>query len=160
MAETRDLPASVRLFLRAYRWRSAEQVPLVRPGVSMGEATVGIVSSAGFVLPGMTPFDASVRGGDSSWRRIPRDADSATLLDGHRSDAFDHSGMVSDPELAFPLGRMRELAEAGEIGAVAPHHASCMGSITATGRLVKETAPEIAARFVEDQVDVALLVPV
>jgi hypothetical protein len=35
-----------------------------------------------------------------------------------------------------------------------------MGSITATGRLVKETAPEIAARFVEDQVDVALLVPV
>ena len=160
MADPSELSLPVRTFLRAYPWRRIDPVPFARLARPLEACKVGLVSSAGFVLPGMVPFDGGRRGGDSSWRPIPRDADSATLIDGHRSDAFDHSGMVSDPELAFPLGRMRELAEAGEIGAVAPHHAACMGSITATGRLVKETAPEIAARFVEDQVDVALLVPV
>lgn len=160
MAKTSDLSLPVRLFLRGYRWRRIEPVPFAALKRPVEQCTVGLVSSAGFVLPGMAPFDKSQRGGDGSWRAIPGDADSSTLIDGHRSEAFDHGGMTSDPELAFPLRRLRELAGAGEIGAVAPHHASCMGAITATGRLVKETAPEIAARFVEDQVDVALLVPV
>jgi D-proline reductase (dithiol) PrdB len=35
-----------------------------------------------------------------------------------------------------------------------------MGSITAPGRLVKHSAPEIAELFVEDQVDLAVMVPV
>jgi hypothetical protein len=35
-----------------------------------------------------------------------------------------------------------------------------MGSITAPGRLVKHTLPEIADIFAADQVDVALMVPV
>jgi hypothetical protein len=35
-----------------------------------------------------------------------------------------------------------------------------MGSITAPGRLLKQTAPAAAQLFVEDTVDVALLVPV
>jgi D-proline reductase (dithiol) PrdB len=160
MATVSELSLPVRVFLRGYRWRRIDPVPFAALPRPMEECTVGLVSSAGFVLPGMTPFDGTLRGGDSSWRRIPADADGAALIDGHRSDSFDHGGMNSDPELAFPLGRLRELAAAGEVGAVALNHASCMGSITATGRLVKETAPEIAARFVEDQVDVALLVPV
>ena len=160
MAKTSDLSLPVRLFLRGYRWRRIDPVPFAALTRPVEQCTVGLVSSAGFVLPGMASFAKGQRGGDSSWRAIPGDADSSTLIDGHRSDAFDHRGMTSDPELAFPLRRLREFAEAGEIGAVAPHHASCMGAITATGQLVKETAPEIAARFVEDQVDVALLVPV
>ena len=160
MAHTSDLSLPVRLFLRAYRWRRIDPVPFTACTKPLEECTVGRVSSAGLVLPGMTPFDGALRGGDCSWRIIPGDADSSKLMDGHRSDAFDHSGMASDPELAFPIARLRELAGAGEVGAAARHHASCMGAITATGRLVKETAPEIAARFVEDQVDVALLVPV
>ena len=35
-----------------------------------------------------------------------------------------------------------------------------MGSITAPGRFVRDTAPEAAARMVAAGVDVALLVPV
>jgi hypothetical protein len=35
-----------------------------------------------------------------------------------------------------------------------------MGSITAPGRLIRDTAPEAAEWLVEDEVDVALLVPV
>jgi D-proline reductase (dithiol) PrdB len=160
MALTSQLPLSVRLFLRGYRWRQVDPVPFAVIHRPVEGCTVGLVSSAGFVLPGMVPFDRGRPGGDSSWRSIPADAEGAELLHSHRSEAFDHQGMTADPELAFPMARLRELAEAGEVGRVAPHHASCMGSITATGHLVNETAPEIAARFVEDQVDLALLVPV
>jgi hypothetical protein len=35
-----------------------------------------------------------------------------------------------------------------------------MGSITAPGRLVKRTLPEVADIMIEDQVDIALMVPV
>jgi D-proline reductase (dithiol) PrdB len=35
-----------------------------------------------------------------------------------------------------------------------------MGSITAPGRLIKQSAPAAAALLVEDHVDVALLLPV
>jgi hypothetical protein len=35
-----------------------------------------------------------------------------------------------------------------------------MGSITAPGRFIKRTLPEVAGLLVEDKVDVALMVPV
>jgi len=73
---------------------------------------------------------------------------------------FDHAGIRQDPNLAFPLDRLRELAALGRIGSVAPRHLSFMGSITAPGRLIRDTAPEAARLFVEDGVQAALLVPV
>lgn len=121
---------------------------------------MALVSSAGLVLPGQEPFDDAVRGGDVSFRVLPGDAGVATLIDTHRSGTFDHSGVRRDPNLAFPLDRLRELAAAGRIGEVAPRHISFMGSITAPGRLIRDSAPAMADLLVEDQVDVALLVPV
>ena len=99
-------------------------------------------------------------GGDVSYREIPAGVDVSTLVDTHRSESFDHSGIAADANLAFPLDRLRELARDGVIGSVAPRHFSFSGSITATGRLVRDTAPAIATRLVNDEVDVALLVPV
>ena len=50
--------------------------------------------------------------------------------------------------------------ERGEIGVVAPHHYSFMGSIAGPRKLIRETAPEVARRLVADGVDVVLLTPV
>jgi D-proline reductase (dithiol) PrdB len=47
----------------------------------------------------------------------------------------------------------------GAVGRLAPRALSFMGSISAPGRLVKETAPEAAALLEADGVDVVLLVP-
>ena len=63
--------------------------------------------------------------------------------------------MRADPNLAFPLDRLRELGLP-----LAPRHLSFMGSITATRSLIAESAPEAAQLLVHDGVDVALLVPV
>jgi D-proline reductase (dithiol) PrdB len=111
-------------------------------------------------LPDQPPFDASIRGGDTSYRMIPEHADVQALRIGNRSDAFDSTGMEADKNLALPLDRLRELERNREIGAVAPRHFSIMGSITAPGRLITRTAPEIASLLHDDRVDAVLLAPV
>ncbi len=160
MARISDLPLWLRAVLEAYPWRRIDPVPLAPFGKPLPECRVALVTTAGLVPPGQAPFDERVRGGDFSYRVIPADADVRTLTEHHRSESFDHAGILEDANLAFPLDRLRELAEGREIGEVAPRHLSFMGSITAPGRLTSRTAPEAAQLLVDDQVDVALLVPV
>jgi D-proline reductase (dithiol) PrdB len=155
-----DFPVHYRLFLRAYRWRRIDPVPWSPLSKPLAECRLALVSSAGFVLPAQKGFDSAPPGGDYSFREIPSDTAVSSLVDCHRSDAFDHAAMRRDPNLAFPIDRVRELAQRGRVGSVAPRHISFMGSISAPGRLVRDTAPEAARRLVADQVDVALLVPV
>ena len=52
------------------------------------------------------------------------------------------------------------LAASAVVGSVAPRHLSFMGSITAPGRLQRETAVAAADVLVADAVDIALLAPV
>ena len=160
MATLDSLRLTDRIFVRTYPWRRIDPVPFTPLGKPLSSCRLALVSSAGLVLPGQPPFDEKVRGGDFSFREIPGDADVRALIDTHRSGAFDHTGVHSDPNLAFPLDRARELAASGFIGSVNRTHLSFMGSITAPGRLVRETAPEAARLLVADGVDVALLVPV
>lgn len=150
----------VRLFLQAYPWRRVDPVPWAPLEKPLAQARVVLVSSAALVLPGQPRFDPRVRGGDVSFREIPSSADVGSLIDTHRSETFDHSGVATDANVAFPLDRLRELARDGVIGSVAPRHFSFMGSILAPGRLVRDTAPIVARSLVSDEVDVALLVPV
>jgi len=160
MATLAELPLSWRVFLRAYRWRRIDPVPWTPLRKPLADCRVALVSSAGFVAPGQAPFDERGRGGDVSFREIPADTDVHTLVDTHRSEVFDHRGMRADPNLTFPIDRLRELAARRRIGAVNHRHLSFMGGITAPGRLVQRTAPEAAQWLAADGVDVALLVPV
>jgi D-proline reductase (dithiol) PrdB len=160
MAELNQLKSTDRLFVKAYPWRRVNPVPWAPLQKPLQECRLALVSSAGFVLPEQARFDASVRGGDSSFRVIPSTAEVTTLIDTHRSDSFDHAGLRQDQNLAFPLDRLRELESSGYIASLGPRHLSFMGSITAPGRLIRRTGPEAAQWLVEDGVDIALLVPV
>ena len=160
MGEIKEFSLVNRTFLRAYPWRKIDPVPWTPLEKPLSDCRLALVSSAAFVTPDQRAFDGSLRGGDSSFRSIPSDFPGADLIDTHSSDSFDHEGMVRDPNLAFPIDRVRELVESGRIQSVSGEHISFMGSITAPGRLVRDTAPEVAGRLLEDQVDVALLVPV
>lgn len=160
MAELSELSLALRAFLRAYRWRRNDPVPRAILRKPLAQAKIAIVSTAGFVAPEQEPFNDAKRGGDTSLRVIGDDVDVAQLVDAHRSESFDHTGMREDPNLAFPLDRLHELARDGVIGSVSARHLSYMGSITAPGRLIRETAPRGAEMLVEDGADAALLVPV
>ena len=160
MATLQSLRLQDRAFVSLYRWRKIKQPAFVPWQGELSQARVALVSSAGMVLPGQPRFDAGIKGGDWSYRLIPGESDPATLEDAHRSASFDHSGMTSDPNLVFPLDRLRELQAQGRIGSVSPVHLSFMGSVTAPGRLIRTSAPEAAAHLAAAQVDLALLIPV
>jgi len=160
MATIDELPLKYRVFVKTYPWRRVAPIPFVSLRKPVAEARLALVTSGGLSVPGDPPFDETIRGGDWSYRIIPNDADLSTLVESHRSDAFDHDGIALDRNLAIPTERLSELADAGIVGSVAPRHLSFMGSLTAPGRLVKIAAPEAAEILVDDGVDAALLVPV
>jgi D-proline reductase (dithiol) PrdB len=160
MAKISDLKLAYQVFMKAYPYRKVDWPPGARLKKPLSEARVAVVTTAAFFRPDQPPFDTSIRGGDYSYRIIPIDTDLSTLNIAHRSDAFDIRGITSDKNLALPLDRLKSLAEDGLIGSVAPRHFSFMGSIAAPGRLIANTAPEVARMLLEDTVDAVLLTPV
>jgi len=160
VATLAELPLTTRLFLKAYPWRRIDPVPWAPLRRPLQDARVALVTTAGLSLPEQDPFDNDVRGGDWTFREIPADADPTTLIDSHRSESYDHSGVHADANLAFPIDRIRELADERVIGSVNHRHFSFMGSITAPGRLTAHSAPAVADALAADGVDAVLLVPI
>ena len=160
MAKISDLKLAYQVFIKAYPYRRVDWRPGARLEKPLREARVAAVTTAAYFRPDQPSFDTSMRGGDYSYRVIPLDTDLTTLGIAHRSDAFDIRGIASDKNSALPLDRLKSLAEEGVIGSVAPRHFSFMGSISAPGRLINRTAPEVAHMLVEDAVDAVLLTPV
>ena len=68
--------------------------------------------------------------------------------------------MKTDRNLALPLDRLRELANKGLVGEVAPRHFSMTGSIIAPAKLISESGSEIARCLRDDCVDAVLVAPV
>ena len=159
MGELSEFSLKYRLFLKTYRWRRIEPVPWTPLKKPLRDCRLVLVSSAGIVASHQEPFDSAILGGDPSIREIPVDTDVPTLKETHRSKAFDHAGIRQDPNLAFPIDRLRELTDAGRIGSLNHRHLSLMGSITAPGRLIKREVPPVISRLVADGVDIALFIP-
>jgi D-proline reductase (dithiol) PrdB len=123
-------------------------------GPALAERRVAIVSSAGLVRRGETPF----RGRDPDYRVIPSATRPEELLISHISINFDRTGFQEDWNVVFPLDRLNELAVAGEVGSVAETHYSFMG---ATDPVQMEPhARELAGRLKSDRVDAVILSPV
>jgi D-proline reductase (dithiol) PrdB len=160
LGDLNEFSVKYRLFLKTYQWRRVSPTPWTVLSKPLIECNVALVSSAGFVTADQKPFDDSIRGGDASFREMPSDVDVSKMVESHRSEIFDHSGIRQDPNLAFPIHRLKELQDTGRIGRVNVRHLSLMGSITAPGRLIKRTAPQAVKIFVDDRVDVVILVPV
>lgn len=160
MAKISDLKLAYRLFMQAYPYRRVDWRPGAKLTRPIEEARVAVVTTAALHAPDQLPFDTSIKGGDWSYRVLDAHVDLATLRIAHRSDAFDIRGLDADKNLALPLDRLKSLAHQGAIGEVAPRHFSFMGSIAAPGRMIAQTAPEVARALRDDQVDAVLLTPV
>ncbi len=162
MATYADLSLTTRLFLKAYPFHRyvIEPMPCTPLRVPLAQARVALVTTAGLRTPEQSDFDFTNKKGDSTYREIPNDIAVNTLVESHRSNSFDHSGIEADANLAFPLDRMRELVTRGVIGELNHRHFSFMGSIVGPAKLIEETAPQVAEQLRADGVQAALLTPV
>ncbi len=159
MAEFGEMALWEQAFLKAYPYRRARwsRPAPVKP---LRESKVAVVTTAGLHLADQPPFDGSIRGGDPSFRWIPAEVGVSDLRIAHRSKSFDPEGIIEDRNLCFPLDRFRELVAEGVLGSLNHRHLSFMGSITAPGRLLRETAPEAVRGLTQDGVELAFLAPV
>lgn len=160
MATLDEFSLEVRLFMRAYRWWQVERTPWTPLAQPLAETRLALVSSAAMILEGQEPFDDSRGSNDPSFREIPWDVDESSLLDTHPSTHFDHSGLCRDPNVAFPIRRVRELVERGRVGSLSPYHLTFRGSLLNPRKLYHETAPAAARRLREHGVQAAILCPV
>jgi D-proline reductase (dithiol) PrdB len=160
MASISDLKLRYRVLMKTYSYRSHDWRPGAALEKPLSEARIAVVTTAAFHLPEQPAFDEDIKGGDVSYRVIPKEADLDSLKIAHKSDAFDSSGIEDDKNLALPLADLEHMADARSIGSVSERHFSFMGSIPSPGRLVSHTAPEVAALLKEDDVDAVLLTPV
>lgn len=159
MARMSELPLSVQAYFKLYRVRRYTDTPWTPLPKPLTACRIALVTTAGVHLPSQPPFDERIKGGDWSYREIPDDVNVQTLQIAHKSSAFDQTGAQQDMNLVMPLDRFREMRDEGRIGALNGRHFSFMGSISAPGRLLAQTAPAVAQLLRDDTVDVAFLTP-
>ncbi|MCB1035614.1 MAG: hypothetical protein KDD47_17460 [Acidobacteria bacterium] len=160
----RFLDGASKRVMKAWAAREPEvEIPWTPLDKPLSEARVALVSSAALSLREDQPFDREGERqnpwwGDPSYRVLPREATREDVRVDHLH--INPQPASEDLDCIFPLRRLDELVKAEVVGSSAPRHYSIMGYILDTGELLEETAPKIAEGLVQDEVDVALLVPV
>jgi D-proline reductase (dithiol) PrdB len=97
--------------------------------------------------------------GDESFRLLPASTEGLVL--GHISPNFDRAGFIADPNVVFPIDRLKEMAAEGVIGSVASAHIAFLGAQNETMTTIRiDSGPAAAKLLKDDGVDVVLLTPV
>jgi D-proline reductase (dithiol) PrdB len=158
VARLADLPEWEREHLLSLRDRAPRLAgqPWAK-GPPLNRRRVALISTAGLHRRDDRPFGGGASA--TEYRVIPSDTPSASLLMGHVSVNFDRSGFRQDPNLVFPLERLKELAAEGTIGSVADFHYSFMGAPFPPTQF-ESKARELAGLLARDKVDAAILMPV
>ena len=129
-------------------------LPFTRMEKPLAESRLALVTTGGVHLPDQKRFDIDDFSGDCSYREIPNTAKTLTWTHAYYRPEED-----TDLDCIFPLWTMRDLVSEGVVGALNRRHFSFMGAIHDPGPLVEDTAPEVAAKLVEDEVDAVFLTP-
>ncbi len=141
---------------RPYAWVENHEPPaFVKPRKPAREWKVGLVASGGIYALGQPAFHFK---DDLSFRAIATDTPVEALRITHF--AYDLTDARQDPNVVLPLEPLRRRVEAGEIGSLGPWAYTFMGGIYSSRKVRDVLAPAIADRLVNDEVDVALMVPV
>ncbi len=149
------LPQANRSTLVTFPAQVNDSAPWTRPAKPRASCRIAIVTTAGLHRRGDRPFAP----GEQGYRVLPADAPAADILQSHTSIGFDRTAIMRDLNVTYPVDRLRELVERGEIGALAPRHYAFMGALRDAARLERETGPEVGRRLRDDGVDAVLITP-
>ena len=153
MVHLREMPEHLRNALVNQEVPTFESTPWV-DAKPLRENRVALISIAGLHRREDAPFTP----GAGDYRIIPDDYDMNGLVMSHVSMNFDRSGFYQDINTAFPIDRLRELRDAGEIGSVAARHYSFMGATPPN--VMEKVARDLAGLLRQDKVDAVVLCPV
>ena len=148
-----------RRMLEFFPCMESDDVPWSPLGKPLSESTVAIVTTAGLHLRDDKPFNRDHPGGESTYRVLPSGSDTADIVQSHFSIGFDRTAIYRDINVTYPIDRMRELADQGTIGALAPSNYSFMGAQRDCTVVAEETGPEVAKCLKDEGVDLAFLTP-
>lgn len=142
-----------------FKWTTfaepTEPTPLNKP---INECKVALVVTAGaYLVESQERFDIRNPLGDDSFRIIPSDTPAGQIALSH--PGYDTKRSLTDLDTVFPFQLIKRMQENGAIGAVASSNVSFMGYIPRTERLLWKNSPKVARMFLEDGVDLAILVP-
>jgi len=154
------VPALAQRFIDSYQARqSGGEIPWTTPLKPLSESKLALVTTSGIHHGDQRPFDMLDKNGDPSYRKL----NGETLFDDYKisHDYYDHTDAHIDPNIIFPLDRLRELVSEGVIGKLAASHYAFMGHIDGghIDTLVNTTAKEVAQKLKEDDVELVLLTP-
>jgi D-proline reductase (dithiol) PrdB len=83
------------------------------------------------------------------------------LILGQISPNFDRSGFIIDPNVVFPIDRLREMVSEGRIGSLSDTHIAFLGAQgESLATMELDTGPAAAKVLKDAGVDVVLLTPV
>lgn len=136
-----------------------ENIPWTPFNKELKDCTIGLVTTAGIHLKTQKPFDMKDPNGDPTYREIPLDVSKQDLMITH--DYYDHKDADKDINIVFPIDRLKEMRDRGEIGSISELNFGFMGHIQGwhIWTLINETAPQVAVKLKGMQVDAVLLTP-
>jgi len=139
-----------------YQWRQTTSPPSFAKRVKpVSESKIGMIATGGVYNTGQVAFHYR---DDASYRAIPSSTETSELRATHF--AYDLTGAREDINVVFPIEAMRALDAEGQIGSLAENFLTCMGGIYSQRRVEEELAPQLVERYLEEEVDAVLLVPV
>lgn len=151
---TRDLYAS--LGHPPYQWvENSNPPPFHKPSKSLAQSKVAMIASGGIYRRGQIAFHYK---DDISYRRIPVDTPADDLRVTHF--AYDLTAARQDPNAVLPLEALRDLADRGRLGALADNALTFMGGIYSSRKVRDILAPALVKELQQDEVDLAILIPV
>jgi D-proline reductase (dithiol) PrdB len=152
------VPALARRWGRRFDALTFAEVPFTPLRKPLRACRLALITTGGVHLREQQPYDMADPRGDPSYRVIPADAPSASLAITH--DYYDHRDAERDLNILFPLELFRDLVHGGQIGSLATCY-SFMGHIEPphVTTLLRRSAPQVAGKLKQEQVDAVLLTP-
>jgi D-proline reductase (dithiol) PrdB len=152
-------PALVNLWARHSNFIEFHSSPWTPLAKTTSQCRLSLVTTGGVHLMSQHPFDMMDPDGDPTFREIPAGTSPKDL--GITHAYYDHTGADRDINVVFPIERVLELKNSGEIGDVNHRHFSFMGHITKPhiSTLLNDTAPRVASALKADGVDIVILTP-
>ncbi|QOY34974.1 glycine/sarcosine/betaine reductase selenoprotein B family protein [Anaerobacillus isosaccharinicus] len=138
---------------------SRKAIPYTPNDKPLHEMTIMIVSTSGVHLNEQEPYNTDPAEGDATFRIIPGDVDPKDLTVTHSApkDHYNTDYPKEDINCVFPIDRLREMVEDGDLGGVAEKHLTMMGYSMRLNKINKETIPALVKEVVRSKADAVLL---